>query len=354
MNKISILFLGDIALNGVFIDQFKRKFNPFKNLATFFLNKDLIIGNLECMAKGDQGENLKKKPRLTTNTETLSFLNTLNIKIVSLAHNHVYDHLEDGFLKTTQFLNDNKIKFTGASLIKGEEVKSLVKVINDVKFGFLNYVTSDTNPSLTTNAKVYLNIFNLDNAIEQIKQLKQRVNHVILLLHWGGSVEGGLYPDWDQPKIAKKLIDAGADVIIGHHSHTIQPFEIYKGKYIFYSLGNFCFSDFCFEGKNFINPKRRKKIIIPHFSFNKINYSVKMTYWINKGDQITPNPLYKYNMIIKNLLFLTHKLKPIWSFYFFIHRKINPVIFYFTSNDKSIFQKIRKLNWDKIKRQILK
>ena len=89
-------------------------------------------------------------------------------------------------------------------------------------------------------------------------------------------------------------------------------------------------------------------------AFTKINYSVKMTYWINKGDQITPNPLYKYNMIIKNLLFLTHKLKPIWSFYFFIHRKINPIIFYFTSNDKSIFQKIQNLNWYKIKRQILK
>lgn len=354
MNKINILFLGDISLNGKYIDFFKRDLNPFKNLSSFFLNNDLIIGNLECMAKGSEGENLLKKPRLTTTTETLNYLKKLDIGLVSLAHNHVYDHLEDGFLKTSRFLKENDIKFIGASLDKGDEAKYLIEIINDVKFGFLNFVTKDTNPNLPKDANVYLNVFNIDDSIEQIKYLKQKVDHVILLLHWGGRVEGSLYPDWDQPKIARKLIDAGADVIIGHHSHTIQPYETYKGKYIFYSLGNFCFSDFSFEGKNFINPKRRRNIIIPQFSFSKTDYSVKITYWLNKGEEINSNPFYKLNMRIKNLLFLTHKIRVIWVFYFFIHRKINPIIFYLLKNDLSLYQKIKRLNLSKIKRLMKK
>jgi len=51
-----------------------------------------------------------------------------------------------------------------------------------------------------------------------------------MFLHWGGNMEGAKFPDWNQPKEAKDFIDAGADLIVGNHSHTIQPYEIYKGK----------------------------------------------------------------------------------------------------------------------------
>lgn len=354
MNKAQIVFLGDISLNEQYIELYKKGLNPFSRIANELFSSNLVVGNLECMAKGDLGENELKKPRLSTTVDTLDYLTKMNIGMVSLAQNHIYDHLEDGLLKTIQFLKQNDIKFIGASLNKDEVTKYHIQNINDIQFGFLNYVTEDTNPNLPPNANVYLNIFNLDNAIERIRYLKIKVNHVIILLHWGGRVEGGLYPDWNQPKIARKLIDAGADLIIGHHSHTIQPYEIYKGKHIFYSLGNFCFSDFSFEGKDHIMPIRRKNVILPQFSFSKTDYSVKITYWLNQGEQFIPKPFYKFRMSIRNLLFLTHRNRAVWNLYFFIHRKINPIVFYFARNDLSLYEKMNNLNWDKIKRQIKK
>jgi hypothetical protein len=351
---MKIYFLGDIALNGNYIGLYKTGHNPFSLLEADLNGSNYIVGNLECLANGNKGENELKKPRLSTTVETLNYLKTLNLDVACLAHNHIYDHLEDGFEKTTQFLTNNKINFMGAGLTQEEAAQPMILFHESIKVGMLNYVTTDTNPNLPGSAKVFLNIFNLGKAIADITLLKHKVDQVILLLHWGGRVEGGLYPDWNQPKIARKLIDAGADLIIGHHSHTIQPYEIYKGKHIFYSLGNFCFSDFSFEGKDYIMPIRRKNVILPQFSFSKTDYSVKITYWLNQGEQFTPKPFYKFSMYIRNLLFLTHRIRAIWNLYFFIHRKINPIVFYFTSNNLSLYQKMNKLNWDKIKRQIKK
>ena len=354
MSFVKIKFLGDIALNDSYIEFYKKKINPFKKIQKVLSEPDFVIGNLECVSKGNCGENLLKKPRLSTTVETLNFLKILNLNLVSLANNHIYDHLEDGFIKTTNFLKKNNIKYLGASLKKERESSPLIITKNNVKLGFLNYVTKDTNPNLPERAKVFLNTFNLEHAIHKINLLKNKVDHIILLLHWGGRVEGGMFPDFNQPKIARKLIDAGVDLLIGHHSHTIQPYEIYKGKYIFYSLGNFCFSDYKFEGKNYINPKRRKNIIIPNLHFCKTGYSIKITYWKNNGDEIVFNPRYKLKMFIRNILFKTHRIRLIWKIYFVIHRKINPLYFYFFTNNISFYEKVKRLNWLKLKKYLKK
>jgi len=354
MSGVSFLFLGDISLNDDYVEHYGAGRNPFEKLLPFLSTADFVVGNLECIAKGDQGENFLKRPRLTTTVEALHYLNNLNVNLVSLAHNHIFDHLEDGYIKTTKFLEKNKIQYLGASLNGDELGKPVILSKEDVMIGFLNYVTGDTNPNTPPDTKIHLNIFDFKNVIADIQKLKQKVDHVVLLLHWGGRVEGGLYPDFDQPQIARDLIDAGADLIIGHHSHTIQPYEIYKGKYIFYSLGNFCFSNFTFEGVKYIMPKRRKYVIIPEVNFSKTEYNVINTYWLNKGSEYLAKPLYKYRMLIRSFLFYTHKYKGFWNLYFFKHRKINPVVFYFLRNDISLSRKVKNLKWSKIRKQIKK
>jgi len=354
MDKAQVVFLGDISLNNEYIERYKKGLNPFSKIVKKLCLSNIVIGNLECMAKGSQGQNLAKKPRLTTTEKTLNYLNTLNVNLVSLAHNHIYDHLEDGFIKTTDFLHKNNIDFLGASLEKEKYGKPHIETVNDIKIGFLNYVDLDTNPNLPKNSKVFLNTFNLEKTVDCIKDIRKEVDHIVLLMHWGGRVEGGLYPDWEQPKIARQLIDSGADLIIGHHSHTIQPFEIYKGKHIFYSLGNFCFSDFCFEGKNYKMSRRRKNIIIPIASFSKTRYTVKISFWKNEGDEIIPYPSYRFKMMMRNNLFKLHESRAIWSIYFFIYRKISPILFYLLINDMSLYKKMKSLNWNKIRRYMKK
>jgi len=322
---MKITFLGDIALNNNYIELYRTNINPFIGVENILKSNDYVIGNLECMLEGEQGENELKKPRLTTKRETLNYLKYMHLNVACLAHNHVYDHLEDGFRKTISFLKQNEIMYLGAGLTKGEVSRPIILEKDGLKIGILNYVTRDTNPNLPQNAGVLLNTFEIEKCKNDINIIKSEVNHVVLSLHWGGRVEGGLYPDWDQPKLARHLIDVGADIIIGHHSHTFQPYEIYKGKYIFYSLGNFCFSDYYFDGQFYPLSKRRNLTGLIHVNFYKTGYYINNYFYRNKGDHFQEKknyPIKFHNWIYKLLI----KKKPFWNIYFFYLKNILPAI----------------------------
>lgn len=341
---MKISFLGDISLNDDYIKFYKEGLSPFQSVEQLLLQSDFVVGNLECMAKGGFGENTLKRPRLTTTVETLNYLNNINLKVACLAQNHVYDHLEDGILKTTEFLTDHKIKYMGAALNETDYDKPLILEKDGIRIGLLNYVTKDTFPNLPSNAKVYLNSFNEDKVISDIQMLKPQVNHVVLLLHWGGRVEGGLYPDWDQPKLARKLIDAGADLIVGHHSHTVQPYEVYKGKYIFYSLGNFCFSDYTFDGKFTPMPQRRNITFILNIKFTSNSYKFDSSYFLNKKNTFEFLPKYKLIHERRNFVYrIIFLFYPFWRCYFFLLKKIVPISIFINRKDITFSQKIKRL-----------
>lgn len=353
--KVKTSFLGDISLNGIYEELYLEGERPFKNISKIFKEDSIVIGNLECLARGEKGVNELKKPRLETSQETLNYLNDFNLQVACLANNHVFDHLEDGFEKTMKHLCQNNIKTVGASLNENEHNKPLIIEENGIKIGLLNYVTRDTNPKPPVGTKINLNWFDINNTIADIKKIKDKVNHIIVILHWGGRVEGGLYPDFDQPKIARRLIDVGADLIIGHHSHTIHPFEIYKGKHIFYSLGNFCFSDFVFEGENYIMPERRKHSLIVSATFDSKKYHISTNYFYNNNNnrELIKNDKHSKNIRFRNFVFKKIlKFIFFWKIYYFNHRKIMPIIFYLKGNDMSIGEKLKRLNFSKFKKYL--
>lgn len=334
---ISISFLGDIALVGKYNELYKRGENPFSDLKEVLFDSDFVIGNLECLSEGDKGENLLKKPRLKTKLKTLNYLKNLNISGVSLAHNHVYDNLEDGFKKTTKFLDSNNIKFLGAGYSDEIAEKPLFLEKDGIKICFLNYVTHDTNPNLPDYCKIKLNWFDEEKIKNDISKYKSKVNHIVLLLHWGGDYEGSNYPNPIQSVTAKRLIDYGADLIIGHHSHTFQPYEIYKGKYIFHSLGNFCFADWESDGNMYyVWPKRKSESAIISAEFTDSKYNISIQPIENQKNKIK---LLYYNKIIsKNKKF--EFIKKIIGLDF-IYRKIYIKIeryFHFFFNPKLSFK----------------
>jgi len=355
---LKVSFLGDISFNNSYNQLYKTKVNPFKNIEIGLQESNFNIGNLECMAKGDFGENTLKYPRLGTNQKTLNLLQYLNLKIVTLAHNHVYDNLKDGFEKTIEELDSQKIKYLGAALDRSLSEKELIIEHNGIKLGLLNYVNENTNPKMPDDAKVFLNYFEIEKVIKHISQLKQKVNHVIVLLHWGGRVEEGFYPDFNQPKIARELIDAGADLIIGGHSHTVQPYEVYRGKYIFYSLGNFCFDDIIQDKEIFeIGRYRKRKAIIPEVLFLKNNYSVKVNHIKNNKGIIKWNnsAWRKLKMLWRNILFKFVKQNYlIWKIYFWHLKKIVPIKMFFIEANEGVFRKIITLDYKRVLRYIQK
>jgi poly-gamma-glutamate capsule biosynthesis protein CapA/YwtB (metallophosphatase superfamily) len=339
---VTLGFVGDIGLNDAYIDLHKRDIHPFAALVPHLSGIDLLAGNLECVAKGDLGENQLKRPRIGTTIETLGLLKDINLGLVSLATNHVYDQLEDGLHKTLDFLRNENISFLGAGMKREDAFQPCIFEKNGLTFCFLNYVTPDTNPSIPSDTSIYLNEFELDKCLNDLHKYES-CNFRILLMHWGGRFEGGLFPDFDQTGLARKLVDHGADLIIGHHSHTMQPFEKYKGKYIFYSLGNFCFSDIHFEGKiRKMSSLRERESVLVRARFNNDNYSVKLIPFRNENLilQIRVWPLFK--IWIRNVFFQFLKFKPFWNGYRVYFKKIRPLcVQVFRKDEKrSLFTRI--------------
>lgn len=347
--SVKISFLGDISLNNRYEELAKDAANPFSNISKQLFCSDLVVGNLECLLYGNE-VNFKKKPRIGTTLQAYSLLKLLNIKIVSLAHNHYYDNLFDGFVKTTTYLNENDICYLGANIDQANSRKPLFLKFNDLNFCFLNFMTKDTNPNVPEYPTVFANYYDKKTILKDIDDYKKICDHLVLLFHWGGQTEGYSQPDWYQTKDARQFIDAGADLIIGGHSHTLQPFEIYKGKYIFYSLGNFCFDDILFEGK--IIPWNEKSLysVIVKVEFNKSSYSVNLTPIATKNNRVYINHkslkvLKKRNRIFKFIF----KNIILWELYYLYQRTIKKVLdllflehISFSAKCKMIFSKIKK------------
>ncbi len=341
---MSIIFLGDISLNDNYIELYKRGEKPFEEISNILNNSDLVVGNLECFSDSQEGENLLKKPRLKTKLETLNYLKDINLGLACLANNHFYDNLEEGFKKTIDFLSYNNINYIGAS-INGSEGQPFIFEKNGISIAILNYVSKDTNPNLPDDAKVRPNWFYLKKVEEDLTKLKDNVDYIIVYPHWGGKMEGAKLPDRELIPIAHKIIDAGADLIIGHHSHTIQPYEIYKGKYIFYSLGNFCFSDVITDGiVSYLDRKRGLKGVIVLVEFTQ-NYHYIQPFIISLADNkiIFLNKLPKYTKI--DNYFLKNRL---WGFYVYYEKKIYPIYRFLFHSGQPIVNQICKIKLSKI------
>jgi poly-gamma-glutamate capsule biosynthesis protein CapA/YwtB (metallophosphatase superfamily) len=341
--SVKISFIGDISFNNRFEKIAESNENPFLAVSEKLYQSDLVVGNLECLLYGES-VNTKKNPRIGTTLNALSLLNFLNIKIVTLAHNHFYDNLIDGFNKTTDFLNANNIQYLGASNNYEKSKNPLFVKINGMEFCFINYLTKDTNPNIPNDATVFANFYDKYNILKDIEDNRIKCDHLILLFHWGGRTEGYFQPDWYQRQDAKEFIDAGADLIIGGHSHTLQPYEIYKDKYIFYSLGNFCFDDVISEGQIFPWRKKSFHSLIVTIVFGKYNYIVDLIPITNKNNKVSiENESLSilnrrsrvFNIIFKNSLF--------WKINFLYENKLSKVfnlLFSKEYNLHTIFNKI--------------
>lgn len=353
--QVKISFVGDISLNDEYIHHYNAGENPFHLVEDHLKSSDLVVGNLECMIKNGEEENILKRPRLKTSSDAMNYLQNINIGVLSLANNHVYDHLETGFQKTISKLNELSINFLGASIIKDQEKMPLYLEIKGRKFCFLSYVTEDTNPSLPDNAEVHLNLFNKQKARDEILKNRDKIDFLIILFHWGGSTEGAIYPHYKQPIVARYLIDCGADLIIGHHSHTFQPYEIYKNKYIFYSLGNFCFSDINFESHKIRLYNKYKFSSIVNIGFTGNEYKVSFVPFKNIGNYIIP----KESGIkkIKFRQFLYHyffKYRIFWSLYNLKYKYFDPLKYFLFKKDGNFHKKLMQLNFKKLKRFLIK
>lgn len=219
-----------------------------------------VCVNLETTV-GTGGVKAPKAYNFQIPPNSLNYLKEGGVNITSVANNHSLDYGEEGFKQTIENLKQENFQIIG-------EVNNNVYTIkvNDVTYCISSYYGGGgVMPACSETA-----------ILNNIKKYRSTSGVMIVCLHWGE--EYSAYPKPKQQQLARKLIENGVDVIIGHHPHVPQGVEIYKGKLIFYSLGNF---------NLFVNHPYAEKL-----TETKYGYCVGINFSLDHGLQYEIIPIY--------------------------------------------------------------
>ncbi len=240
-SKATFLAVGDIMLSrGVarLIDR-EGELAPFNSLADVFNSTDFNFGNFETPVSGNDSR-VGKGLVFNTRKKDVEGLVKYNFKIVGLANNHALDQGVAGLRHTMAFLPGKGIEYVGVGESPEEAWKGKIMTANGVKIGFIAASYSSYNDGGVGRNPFVARIEDVDLMRNSINRLRDEgCQFVVVTMHAG--IEYTRRPHQPQIDFARAAVDSGADMVIGSHPHWIQTMESYRGKYIFYSLGNFIF-----------------------------------------------------------------------------------------------------------------
>lgn len=209
----------------------------FSEVIDFFQFNDLNVIDLECPLT-THGQRLPKTgPHLKGNPGTTEILEYLNCKLVATANNHFKDFGWEGMQQTYLELKNRSIEFTGSGSDYKEASSPHFININGVSVAFIN--ATDREWSTTEGNEPGCNPLDAVALYNTIQDAASEADFTIVIAH-GGHEHFNL-PSPRIKKLYRFFIDAGASAVVGHHTHIIGAYEVYKNAPIFYSLGNFCF-----------------------------------------------------------------------------------------------------------------
>lgn len=242
-DSLTVVFTGDLLLGRDVGRMAKWRgadwlFTPYVD--SVFASSDVVVANLECPSTTIQAP-LNKRFVFNSDPRMLATLRRHGITHMNLANNHTIDQGRGGLTDTYCNVEKNGMTAIGygrnaieaARAVLLSERPRKVFVLSSLRVISENYVSLPERPCVCEAS-----ISQLQDSIRALKA-KDSTACVVVCLHWG--VEHTVHPTVQQRNEAHRLVDAGADAIIGHHSHTAQDVEIYRGCPIFYSLGNFIF-----------------------------------------------------------------------------------------------------------------
>lgn len=242
--SVEIAAVGDILLTrGVErqIEKFGADY-PFEKVKNVLVNGDLSFGNLE----NPVAENCKKKKKkfsFQAKPEYLKILDNVNFDVLSLANNHSFDCGQIGLVETIEHLENENLRWAGAGRNAAEAEKPVYIEIRKIKFAFLGFTAIFPVNSLKKSANV--NFATAEKVSVAVAEARKKADVVIVSFHWGTEYDSR--PNAMQISLANTAIDAGADVILGHHPHVLQGLKLIdkqigeKRALVAFSLGNFLF-----------------------------------------------------------------------------------------------------------------
>lgn len=274
--------IGDISFQGRNSDN--PKIDVFSSVKAILESSDIVVANLENpLIEKTDGSAVVGKCTLRGSTGWAEVIKTSGINLVSLANNHVMDFGGTGLFSTMRALDSVGIHYVGAGKNSEDANKPLILNVSEKKIAvFARSSVIVSSPSYAGDNIPGVAYLNVDETVKLISECKKSVDYVILIMHWG--IEDYEYPSPEQRNLAKKFIDSGVDLLLGHHPHVIQGIERIKNSLVHYSSGNFLFDEFSWtfinmEGEpqgtiSTLSKKNREGMILKiEFDGSQLKYS---------------------------------------------------------------------------------
>lgn len=222
LSDFRIRFLGDVV--------------PFANCRVELPGDVPVVLNLECPITRTKVP-AQAKVVLKTETDWLTPAFGKRLCVACLANNHIMDYGAQGLADTVAVLEAAGVVWFGAGMCREQVRNAVVANIHNHRIGFSGYVCPSTHPIFATADTPGVLPLDLNLISEDLRCLRaQGAERVVVCLHWGA--EEIPYPRPDDITLARTIAEMGADLIIGHHSHCIQPYEVHAGCPILYGIGN--------------------------------------------------------------------------------------------------------------------
>ena len=234
----SVIVVGDIMLGGrakKAVAEFGPDY-PFDGMLPLLRRAPIVLGNLE----GPFAEKARMQQRnfsYRVDVSLASSLSRAGINVVTLANNHLMDCGRSGVLETLDALSNANLFALGAGTNERTAHEPVILPSGGMRIGLLGYYW---NRRTAATADRPGSAMDPREALEaDIRSLRKNVDRIVVTFHWGVPYERE--PSLEDRAKARFAVDCGADAVVGHHPHVVQPFEIYRGCPIFYSVGNFAF-----------------------------------------------------------------------------------------------------------------
>ncbi len=255
IKEAKLTIVGDFLFESPFYDAINAgddRDEYFSLVKDYFQNDDLSIGNMEVVIGND---NLKVSGtgfNFCAPEWVGKLMTTLNMEVLSTANNHANDRGYDGVKSSINFFKNNSdIMTLGTNELEENVNKVHIKEVNGIKFGFIAY-TYGTNQKLSNDKLYTVNLYRKEDTLEidkerikkDVDNIKDQVDVIIAIVHFG--IEFTNAPNNEQIELANYLNSLGVDILVGSHSHSIQPIKWIGDEHktlVYYSLGNFVSAD---------------------------------------------------------------------------------------------------------------
>jgi len=243
--------------------------SSFVHVRDMFNEGDLVFGQLESVLSDKLELSSCTRMGCSSRPEVAKVMKEAGFDVISFASNHALDYGRTAFKETLKHIREAGLYLTGAG--ENEEIARQYPIIDvkGTKVAVLGYSSilpqgfwaeearPGVNPARGITAYVpvehdqpgtpcrtytFPHPDDLKRMTEDIKEAKKKADIVVVSIHWGIHFKEGVIADYER-YYAHFAIDAGADLILGHHAHILKPVEVYKGKVIFYCLGNFAMEE---------------------------------------------------------------------------------------------------------------